>query len=773
MSAAQDFQYNTLKAKKSAAAAPSIGSSGPTTFFLRSEKEVEKSSQRGRKVSRDLADTQPVRGTSLGYNMSDNSSYGVQSLEDTIRAASDHPTEHSLSRTNSNVSDVSVEAGAEDTTATLGRKKRKAGNPVHPKILATGQRIISSEHNSQGSPESLRSADSPYRTNLRRNSTSTTSMSLSQPLTPLKLSPQRLPLTPRSGSPKSFRLSDEEASIASDNGSQAVHSSSGEEEEEPAGESEDRMPQLVMPSISMPARRPFTPTGKQMGRIKIMIVGDKGVGKTRLIQSICRTCENIVHLDPISGTRVEGRATDIAEIGASTRPYPLWWTDFESRRMLVHPKSIGSDSMLERNLTFVDTPALDTIEHISQISQYFKSSLIRTANPDRLNDIELLNLMSGEGGSQIDVVLYLLEPAQVSSEGLVNTEAENARHELLQYLCKWTSVIPLIARADTLSLEELAERKKQIRDLSASLPIESCAYHAETAVSENPVSHLTSPEEPYAVSSATSSDLEAMDASLLMSSTYLQPLVPSELDVFVAQLLEPQNIARLRHLSATKFLLWRQQNLGLVIRNQSSPLADLASEPCKDLVRHRDFGSSSPSTSDDSGAAANPSEPAELPLRQLRLAKWAQDLQRSLHNESRRYLPFQHRSPSRASSSPTSSSPHEKALTTTSGAPNATARPARGRLGGEIAIIDPLGVLAFSESFKRHGYKIMQVASGVSLIGAVMWWAARNWMEIQEFFAGFELFGHEQQQQQQQDFLRMVAVPAPSEKGWWSDLGWS
>ena len=113
-----------------------------------------------------------------------------------------------------------------------------------------------------------------------------------------------MPSTPRSASPKSFRLSDEEQSIASDSGSQAIQSSSGDENEG-ATESpskDEAMPQLVMPSISMPARRPFTENGKRVGRLKIMIVGPQGVGKTSLIQSICRVCEDVVHMDPISGS---------------------------------------------------------------------------------------------------------------------------------------------------------------------------------------------------------------------------------------------------------------------------------------------------------------------------------------------------------------------------------------------------------------------------------------------------------------------------------------
>lgn len=328
MSSTQDSQHRTLKAKKSVANPPPLanpGYSGPTTFFLRSEKDIEKGVQRGRKTSRDSVtpSEESIQTTPMASAMQD-STFGVQSLESTI--SSNISSDDSLSRTNSNLSEASVEAGA-DANSQAGRK-RKAGNPVHPKIIATGQRILSADH-AGGSPMSYRSSESPLRgQNVRRNSASS-SINLSAPLTPLKMSPRlesAMPSTPRSGSPKSFRLSDEEQSIASDAGSQAIVSSSGDENEEDTDNKAESMPQLVMPSIAMPIRRPFTERGKQMGRLKVMVVGGRGVGKTSLIQSICRVCEDVVHMDALTGSTstLEANGTiqisngQIVEIGAST-----------------------------------------------------------------------------------------------------------------------------------------------------------------------------------------------------------------------------------------------------------------------------------------------------------------------------------------------------------------------------------------------------------------------------------------------------------------------
>ena len=83
-----------------------------------------------------------------------------------------------------------------------------------------------------------------------------------------------LPSSPKSTSSRSFRPSDEESMY--EGGSQAIASSEEDEAEVPS-EVLDSSPQLIMPSIRMPSRRPFTDRGKQLGRLKILIAGDSGM----------------------------------------------------------------------------------------------------------------------------------------------------------------------------------------------------------------------------------------------------------------------------------------------------------------------------------------------------------------------------------------------------------------------------------------------------------------------------------------------------------------
>lgn len=47
--------------------------------------------------------------------------------------------------------------------------------------------------------------------------------------------------------------------------------------------------------------------------------------------------------------------TQITEIYASTKAYPSWWAEVDESKVLRRRKSMG-DSVLERNLCFVDTP---------------------------------------------------------------------------------------------------------------------------------------------------------------------------------------------------------------------------------------------------------------------------------------------------------------------------------------------------------------------------------------------------------------------------------
>lgn len=188
------------------------------------------------------------------------STYGVQSLGDTISTADEL--------------DAKSQDELHDTQ----------GSSLDPPRLNVQDSITSSIHDSHSSSgPSTRS--SPNKSPSGRGNKdhvipqSFASIGIESPAT------RSTPLsTPKTGSLRSFRLSDDELS-ADEAGSQAV-TSSGEDEGEEDGPREadeqsrilhqQNAPQLVMPSIRMPSRRPFTEKGRNLGKLKIMVVGRKG-----------------------------------------------------------------------------------------------------------------------------------------------------------------------------------------------------------------------------------------------------------------------------------------------------------------------------------------------------------------------------------------------------------------------------------------------------------------------------------------------------------------
>lgn len=83
------------------------------------------------------------------------------------------------------------------------------------------------------------------------------------------------PNSPKSMSSRSCARSDDELT-QDDSESQAIISSEDERDDTLPNEVQDSAPQLIMPSIRMPSRRPFTDRGKQLGRFKILVAGSKG-----------------------------------------------------------------------------------------------------------------------------------------------------------------------------------------------------------------------------------------------------------------------------------------------------------------------------------------------------------------------------------------------------------------------------------------------------------------------------------------------------------------
>lgn len=83
--------------------------------------------------------------------------------------------------------------------------------------------------------------------------------------------------------------------------------------------------------------------------------------------------------------------------------------------MLQRRKSIG-EIVLERNLCFVDTPAanLSRAGQSDAIGQYMKQQFFRAINALSGSNVDFQNLLAGNGGSQVDAILYLISSGRVS-----------------------------------------------------------------------------------------------------------------------------------------------------------------------------------------------------------------------------------------------------------------------------------------------------------------------------------------------------------------------
>ncbi|KAL2074557.1 hypothetical protein VTL71DRAFT_8335 [Oculimacula yallundae] len=675
------------------------------SYFIADEKTMEASRSRS------------PNGPPKHRDIPKSSSYGVESLETTI-------------------SSLNQESDDSD---------EKLRNARHRWKKNLGQRLSrkSEEDLSQPTSPSVGSSGGASRNVSPSFQRSSSQATMSRPFTPLSYGSPAPPSL--LSSPDSRRNSDA-GSLMDEAASQAIVSS-GDEDKETEAEMEDSgtAPQLVMPSIKMPSRRPFTERGKNMGRLKVLIAGDSGIGKTSLIKAIVQTCEDIVHVDPLSATpisipelrrrssRTKSRresedlqtTSQITEIYASTRSYPSWWSDLEESRVLRRRKSMG-DSILERNLCFVDTPGFGSqtscLECITPVIDYIESQYRKVTTLEDMSQPEMINLLSGNGGSQVDVVLYL-----------ISDKIKPVDIEYMRRLSALTNVIPLVARADTLTSEEISSLKEIIMSEIEAANVRPFLF----GLTPQAAQHTSQPSPPYAISTTPSKDHDTMDASLLMSPDYVQPLILSELHTLVSRIFDQDSVSWLRHSAAKKFLAWRASSTPVPKpRSLYQPLTSSVS------------GSQSltgPVGATTSYALARITDHTQREERiaQVRLANWAADLQRSLQNERARFeaLARSERAVwlterlgecvSDGTIVPISQARRNDPAYDT--APNSlvkqgtySRRRATRDVRSGVDRHDPLGLLMLNEELKRKGWVAFQVISSFGIIGGLAYWVTRT-----------------------------------------------
>jgi hypothetical protein len=142
-----------------------------------------------------------------------------------------------------------------------------------------------------------------------------------------------------------------------------------------------------------------------------------------LIKSIVQVCEDIVHVDPLTSS-IPSSSTAIlskqfaTEIHASTKPYPAWWSDVDESKVLRRRKRMG-DAVLERNVCFVE---IGSVEEGATMTRYLEQQLDKAIVAPTSSSNDFIGMLSGRGGAQVDVVLYLVSSGMSSCsayDGLV------------------------------------------------------------------------------------------------------------------------------------------------------------------------------------------------------------------------------------------------------------------------------------------------------------------------------------------------------------------
>lgn len=295
-------------------------------------------------------------------------------------------------------------------------------------------------------------------------------------------------------------------------------------------------------------------------------------------------------------------------------------------------------------------------------------------------------------------------------------------------------MIPLLAKADTLSEDDARNLKSAVSEELEMAGIRSFVFSKEQPTALPP----------YAVCSLPSNDMEHMDASLLMSSDYVQPLFPSDLSVLVEQIFDTDNASWLRHSAAKKIIQWRRTPRAMSMitpssrisftpqhsRANASPLTISTSSSSQALISYP----SSPLSYAQARVADHTQR--EERLAQIHLANWAGSLRRSLQNERARYEALAHEQRTawlRERLSECVTDATDRSLVSSSQAVAMEAKSSREAYAGFSSrrglghLEDPLGLMRWNEAMRQRGWIVLQVVGGFGVLGAVAVWVIRNW----------------------------------------------
>ncbi|KKY19363.1 putative heat shock protein [Phaeomoniella chlamydospora] len=334
----------------------------------------------------------------------------------------------------------------------------------------------------------------------------------------------------------------------------------------------------------------------------------------------------------------------------------------------------------------------------------------------------LVNMLGGIGGPQVDIVLFM-----------TTKETMSVDLRTISTLAEIGNVIPLIAKSDCLDEEQILEMREEITTFLSSSPARVFSF----AHSDEQVAKINSP---YTVSSALSPDMETMDASLLMSSEYIQPLVSSQLHYLVRSLFDKDTILYLKHTSAKKLVSWKSKHPApLIAPNRTpsaSPRPSTIGSPA--LTSVSASGVLVPYASDISLTTSNSYTLARVAdhtqreerLAQVRLAKWATDLQESLNRERERYEKIARGERALWLVERMGEELRDGHLQSLEKSPfrskNADYE-LPSYANSAFAMNDPMGLLKWNDDIQTRGWVALQVCGSFGVIGGLAFWLAKTW----------------------------------------------
>lgn len=245
-----------------------------------------------------------------------------------------------------------------------------------------------------------------------------------------------------------------------------------------------------------------------------------------------------------------------------------------------------------------------------------------------------------------------------------------------------TNVIPVLTRADELEPERIMHIKQQVSKYLVDMKVELFSFEGPEASEEL--------ECVYAVSTESRPDYDTMDASVLMNSDYITPLVPTDLNRLVDHIFSLDGSARLRHSAAVKCIKWRRDHGDNLLQNALSNGTMVSRSIPERALRLRSF-------------RRTPS------WDRLELYNWANNLRQSLQSE-RLYHLMEERAISNAAARESSlvhvPKNHKQARSKKRKDPTPTHQ-------------DPLGLLDIGGSLKQKGMLALEMVSSVGLVGLV------------------------------------------------------